>query len=62
MHDIQLYRVKGQHGFASVTFESSENLIFEMANKGYEYKGYIPIKMEGYGIMTEYDLVFEKVE
>ena len=62
MKDVQLYRVKGKKGFASTTFENSEECIFEMAAKGYSCVGYVPIRVEGYGMITEYDLIFVKVE
>ena len=58
--DIQLYRVKAKSGFAYCSFENAESLIFEMAAKGYSCKGYIPIKIGGYGVISEMDLIFEK--
>ena len=58
--DIQLYRVKAKSGFAYNTFDSAEDLVFEMAAKGYSCKGFIPIKIGGYGSICEYDLIFER--
>ena len=58
--DVQLYRVKAKSGFAYYSFEEVESLIFEMANKGYSCKGYVPIKIGSYGSITEIDLIFEK--
>ncbi|MBR3226922.1 MAG: hypothetical protein IKF68_00090 [Erysipelotrichaceae bacterium] len=60
--DIQLYRVKAKSGFAYYTFDSAEDLVFEMAAKGYSCKGFIPIKIGSYGSIVEYDLIFEKEE
>ena len=58
--DIQLYRVKAKSGFAYYTFENAEDLVFEMAAKGYSCRGFIPIKIGSYGSIVEYDLIFEK--
>ena len=62
MKDVQVYRITGKKGFAKTTFESSEECIFDMASKGYSFKGIVPVRIEGYGMMTEYDLIFEKEE
>lgn len=62
MIDVQLIRIKVKSGFATGTFETSEDVVFEMANKGYSYQGYLPIKIGAYGNLIEYDLVFERKE
>lgn len=60
MKDVQVFRVKAKSGFVAYTYESSEELVFDMAKKGYSFKGVLPIKIGSYGSIIEYDLVFEK--
>ena len=60
MIDVQLYRIKAKNRLVEKNFEDSEKLIMDMASKGYSFKGYLPIKIGSYGIILEYDLVFEK--
>ena len=60
MIDVQLIRVKSKNGLLSNSFEDSEEVIFDMAKKGYTFNGYLPIVIGSYGNILEYDLVFEK--
>ena len=39
---------------------SPRQVIDEMAAQGYRYVGNVPVKMGGYGALTEYDMIFEK--
>lgn len=62
MIDTRIIRVVGNQGFGRVTFEESEDVIIDMARKGYHFKGSVPIRIFGYGAIREIDLVFEKEE
>ena len=60
MKDIQIFKIKAKTGFASYVFEGTEDIMFDMASQGYTYKGLVPVKIEAYGGISEYNLIFEK--
>ena len=50
------------NGFFAGKLAIHREIIQHYANRGYSYKGFVPTKIEGYGNITEIDLVFEKEE
>jgi len=46
-------------GGAKVAFDDHIKIINESAKKGLRYLGWIPVAMDGYGHIKEFDLVFE---
>ena len=39
---------------------SPRQIIDNMAEQGYRFAGYVPVKSGGYGFLLDYDLVFER--
>lgn len=62
MKKYEYVNVKLTAKFISSKSEEHRKIIDEYAAKGYRYVGYIPTKLEGYGMLSEMDLVFEKDE
>ena len=56
------YNLKGWTPTTGNVYSSEEHqeIINEMAKKGYRYVGFIPVKQRGTGHIQEMDLVFEK--
>ena len=49
-------------GFFGAKFTQHREIIDEYAQKGYRYAGFVPVKSDGHGKITEIDLIFEKQE
>lgn len=49
-------------GFFAAELAIHRDIIQHYANRGYSYKGFVPTKIEGYGNITEIDLIFERDE
>lgn len=49
------------NGFFASKFNNAQ-VIKDMAEKGYSYVGYIPSRIQSYGMISAIDLVFEKEE
>ena len=46
--------------FLGASMDQHRDIIDEYAAKGYRYVGYVPTNMNGHGVVTEIDLIFEK--
>lgn len=46
--------------FVGARFEEHRRIIDEYAAKGYIYVGYVPVKLNDYGKITQIDLIFGK--
>lgn len=47
-------------GILNGTIDEYHHIIERNAQEGYRYVGYIPIKLNSYGVYREIELIFEK--
>lgn len=58
MYKYHYERVKTSR-FIGAILEEHRSIIDRMANIGYKYVGFIPVRMTDYGKIKEADLIFE---
>lgn len=60
MNEIKIVTLNSKTGLLNYSFDDAEETIISMNKNGYEYKGFVPTVLNGFGRLTEIKLVFEK--
>lgn len=60
MKEVKIIEIKAHQHFAKNTYDEIDDVIEHMYRNGFEYKGFVPSEIFGYGSINVIKLIFDR--